>query len=464
MTYVGKKPASIIATAVDTTTGTFSGDLTVDTNTLYVDSANNRVGVGTVSPANTLSVEGSGTGLNINSTNDEVKKIVFENSGTTTGYIGSSSSSPIRLLDGSANERMRIDSSGNVGIGVVPETWTTSLSTRALQVGDVTSIHEVASEYSRFASNMYYDGTFKYITSNPATRYTQQGGTHVWDYASSGSADGAITFNEAMRIDSSGNLLVGKTSSGIATAGIELRSNDDVLITSNGSQALYLNRLSSDGSIVEFRQAGTTKGSIGVNTKLYIGGSGETHTTGVSFQGSGTSTNRNISPSDGSGSLVDGAINLGSSSSRWNSLWLSGGAYIGGTGSANYLDDYEEGTFTPTWNGYTTLASTSGKYVKVGNQVTVYAKLVTGTDTDSSAVGINNLPFTITGDLGGGSVFHNNVNFRDQHWVTAFNSNSTSCYLYGENGGADSTVRYNGTNPQLGGSATLIWVLHYQTF
>jgi hypothetical protein len=372
MTYVGKKPASIIATAVDTTTGTFSGDLTVDTNTLYVDSANNRVGVGTVSPANTLSVEGSGTGLNINSTNDEVKKIVFENSGTTTGYIGSSSSSPIRLLDGSANERMRIDSSGN--------------------------------------------------------------------------------------------LLVGKTSSGIATAGIELRSNDDVLITSNGSQALYLNRLSSDGSIVEFRQAGTTKGSIGVNTKLYIGGSGETHTTGVSFQGSGTSTNRNISPSDGSGSLVDGAINLGSSSSRWNSLWLSGGAYIGGTGSANYLDDYEEGTFTPTWNGYTTLASTSGKYVKVGNQVTVYAKLVTGTDTDSSAVGINNLPFTITGDLGGGSVFHNNVNFRDQHWVTAFNSNSTSCYLYGENGGADSTVRYNGTNPQLGGSATLIWVLHYQTF
>jgi hypothetical protein len=117
MTYVGKKPADIIATAVDTTTGTFSGDLTVDTSTLYVDSANNRVGVGTVSPANTLSVEGSGTGLNINSTNDEVKKIVFENSGTTTGYIGSSSSSPIRLLDGSANERMRIDSSGNLLVG-----------------------------------------------------------------------------------------------------------------------------------------------------------------------------------------------------------------------------------------------------------------------------------------------------------------------------------------------------------
>ena len=56
MTYVGKSPADIIATAVDTTTGTFSGDLTVDTNTLYVDSANNRVGVGTVSPDRLLHI------------------------------------------------------------------------------------------------------------------------------------------------------------------------------------------------------------------------------------------------------------------------------------------------------------------------------------------------------------------------------------------------------------------------
>jgi hypothetical protein len=80
-------------------------------------SATGSIGIGTNAPSNTLSVEGSGTGLSINSTNDEVKKIVFENSGSTTGYIGSSSSSPIRLLDSSATERLRIDSSGNVGIG-----------------------------------------------------------------------------------------------------------------------------------------------------------------------------------------------------------------------------------------------------------------------------------------------------------------------------------------------------------
>jgi hypothetical protein len=406
MGYVGKKPADIIATAVDTTTGTFSGDLTVDTNTLYVDSANNRVGVGTVSPSDLLELSGSTAQPAIRLNDTDVSGLyhrIF--TPTNTGLAisadtGNVASDSFLRFDVDGSEAMRIDSNGNVGIGVVPETWTTSLSTRALQVGDVTSIHEVASEYSRFASNMYYDGTFKYITSNPATRYTQQGGTHVWDYASSGSADGAITFNEAMRIDSSGNLLVGKTSSGIATAGIELRSNDDVLITSNGSQALYLNRLSSDGSIVEFRQAGTTKGSIGVNTKLYIGGSGETHTTGVSFQGSGTSTNRNISPSDGSGSLVDGAINLGSSSSRWNSLWLSGGVYLGGTGSANYLDDYEEGTWIATITTDGTDFTTSGRgtdgyYTKIGNKVVAYFSA--SINSPSSGTGnliITGLPFT----------------------------------------------------------------------
>lgn len=133
----------------------------------------------------------------------------------------------------------------------------------------------------------------------------------------------------------------------------------------------------------------------------------------------------------------------------------------GGTGvSSNF--SYAQGTFTPTWNGYTP-SSTSGKYVKVGNQVTVYAKLVTGTGNDSSSVGITNLPYTISGDLGAGTVYHNQVNLRDQHLVTRFNSNSTTCFLDGETGGADTPVKYVGTNPQIGGSSTLIWVIFYQT-
>ena len=136
----------------------------------------------------------------------------------------------------------------------------------------------------------------------------------------------------------------------------------------------------------------------------------------------------------------------------------------GGTGVSSGFS-YAEGTFTPTWDGYPSakVSSTSGKYIKIGNQVTVYMKLVTGTDTDASSVGVNNLPYTISGDLGAGTVYHNSAGLRDMHIVTRFTSNSTSCFLDGVLSGADTTIKYVGTSPAIGGSSTLIWVVFYQT-
>ena len=51
------------------------------------------------------------------------------------------------------------------------------------------------------------------------------------------------------------------------------------------------------------------------------------------------------------------------------------GIYVGGTGSDNHLDDYEEGTWSPSWHsaggGSVSYNYNSGRYVKIGNQVTV---------------------------------------------------------------------------------------------
>ena len=85
-----------------------------DANCLFVEGSTNRVGVGTGTPSNTLEITGSGTPININSTNDEVKKIQFENSGVVQGFYGCSSGTPMRILNASSTELMRIDSSGNV--------------------------------------------------------------------------------------------------------------------------------------------------------------------------------------------------------------------------------------------------------------------------------------------------------------------------------------------------------------
>jgi len=67
---------------------------------------------------------------------------------------------------------------------------------------------------------------------------------------------------------------------------------------------------------------------------------------------------------------------LGNSSYPFLDLYLSGGVYLGGTGAANQLDDYEEGTFTPGIEGNSTAgtyetATATGTYTKVGRLVTV---------------------------------------------------------------------------------------------
>jgi hypothetical protein len=72
---------------------------------------------------------------------------------------------------------------------------------------------------------------------------------------------------------------------------------------------------------------------------------------------------------------------------------LSGGVYLGGTGAANYLDDYEEGTFTPTLNVGS--ATATGFYRKIGSMVHVNGAISSFSDTStSSQIAITNLPFT----------------------------------------------------------------------
>jgi hypothetical protein len=79
-------------------------------------------------------------------------------------------------------------------------------------------------------------------------------------------ADATTNDNEAMRLDSSGNLLVGKTNTDRGTDGHELRSSGFARHTVDGSQALELVRRTSDGEILRFFKNGTQVGSIGVDS------------------------------------------------------------------------------------------------------------------------------------------------------------------------------------------------------
>jgi len=97
---------------------TVSGDLAVDTNTLHVDSSNNKVGIGTTSPAETLEVvHATAPAIQLNRTNDGGFKSIIRQQGNDTEFRGSSGSTKIYTgaADGdSSTARLLIDANGHV--------------------------------------------------------------------------------------------------------------------------------------------------------------------------------------------------------------------------------------------------------------------------------------------------------------------------------------------------------------
>jgi len=201
---------------------------------------------------------------------------------------------------------------------------------------------------------------------------------------------------ERVRIDSSGNLLVAKTSTSSSTAGIRFAGSDPGYSehTRSGNTVMYLNRLSSDGTIMQFAQGNSAVGSIGANAEtLYVsapqaGGMKYTYL---------NATNAVMMPVTTTGADADAVHDLGYSAARFKDLYLSGGVVFdaaggSGTGSSNTLDEYEIGTFTPT-SPHVTLTSASGSYVRVGDLVHFSLVFILPASGSGTGVSINGLPF-----------------------------------------------------------------------
>jgi len=94
---------------------------------------------------------------------------------------------------------------GNVGIGVVPEAWDSNFT--AVQLGDGALMGGVSGTYgTAVSSNAYFDGTWRYLTTGEASFHHQYNGQHVLNVAASGTADAAISWNNAVVIDNAGRV------------------------------------------------------------------------------------------------------------------------------------------------------------------------------------------------------------------------------------------------------------------
>jgi hypothetical protein len=193
---------------------------------------------------------------------------------------------------------------------------------------------------------------------------------------------------------------VGKSGAGTNTEGAQFDSNGRGNFTVDANFGLLVNRKTSDGELARFQKDGTTVGSIGsANGDLLVG----TGDTGLRFH---DGDNRIYPINTSGGTKVDATIDLGDPTARFKDLYLSGGVYLGGTGAANLLDDYEEGTWTialaPATSGTLTVNPSfdTGAYTKIGRLVTVQgACSPTSISSPVGAYYTLSLPFAIATDI-----------------------------------------------------------------
>jgi hypothetical protein len=293
--YDNASKLATTATGIDVTGTVTSDGLTVDTDAYrrllltYPDAFTSKLQVG----FSNFYVQGSATNDRLTIANNSSGQTHFENQSKTS---------------------MVIDNSGDISF--YEDTGTTAKffwdsSAESLGIG----------ASSPDAKLHLYDGALHLQQTDGSDTWFGNG-TNNDNYITTGTS-GITVFRsvgtERMRIDSSGNLLVGMTTDAANTVGIRARSEGLLTATRDGSQSAIFGRKTSDGDIALFQKDGSTVGSIGANGgRPYFASGG----CGVKLGGS------DFTPVTSAGAATDNVVNLGSSTARFKDLYLSGVAKV----------------------------------------------------------------------------------------------------------------------------------------
>ena len=320
---LGNDSALALSTGAASVTGTLavSGNATFDTNTLFVDAANNRVGIGSITASHVLDIQSTAATLRIRNITPP-----------TTGGTSSLLFEGINDFSGVSQAFINSIQAGNSG--------TTQLA-----------------------------------------------------FGTSGTGDATAT--ERMRITSTGNVGIGNSS--------PLNQLD---LNNTGAPTLF------DAGLDVVQNGGTLE---------------------LNYIAAGRSGGR-----DGAHIFKTGLTTGGTEIARFTTNGLT---FNGDTAAANALDDYEEGTWTPVFEGCTFTGTTTATYTKIGRKVTVQLSFINQTisSPDGSQPRITGLPFTTTDAYQAGSITYADFLTTDAS-VYVQNSNTR---LYFQQGTSSTGAVYN---------------------
>jgi hypothetical protein len=214
-------------------------------------------------------------------------------------YIANEMNAPILFITNSV-ERLRLDASGNLGLGVTPSAWGGGYRALDVQFGAIANTNAGSVDVA-VTQNAFFNGS-NWITkySGQSKRQVLSDAGFVWHLGASQTAGDAISFTQAMTLDASGNLGIGTTS---PTARLESfrsdgglimrlsRSSTDRLDFYAGSGVSYIDSSPAGGQLA-FATVGTERARIDSSGNLLVG----TTTTGSYFDGKVTSFSANTYP------------------------------------------------------------------------------------------------------------------------------------------------------------------------
>jgi hypothetical protein len=329
--------------------------------------ADGDLGIGSTSPGCRIDVVSpNNTSLNptirVNSNNVAVNSALAYDGLVGSGEFELRTSSASALKFGTNNtERARIDSSGNLGLGVTPSAWTSGGN---FDLGATKSLSASDSNINLGANFFFGSGGFTYKTTGNASYYNQGAGLHRWFTAPSGTAGNAISFTQAMTLDASGNLGLGTTTTNgrlsvYATTNAQIALTDSTLGVNYGG-AVRGYGVGGQGGFIEL---GVLDSSTYVKGILVA-----QQATSVQFftgtSGSGSSTER--ARIDSSGNLLVGTT---------STSVTTGGMFIqpGAGGETYYAIGHNTGTSSGAFfAGYYYAGSNIGSITQSGTTAVLY--------------------------------------------------------------------------------------------